>query len=356
MKKLIAALVASTLALALQVHAQQDDQQQQEKKKERKKARAEERQGQNASDDQAQRPPAGPGERPAQKRAHAGQRAQNQEAAKTNPAAQPEPTAESQPKAEPQPKAEAEGTAQPAPPPKKGHRQGNKGQPPPAPQAAATAAPAKAAPPVQAAGTAAPAKPAPAAQAAAATAPTAQKNPQRKAAAEAKKPDIATIKSRNANFHAQPKPETVVSVTFVENRTIVGAQNWQGQRYNAFRSYHSIRHDRAWYASHYPRVVLIGGGYYYFNAGYWYPAWGYAPTQQYYAYDGPIYAGRQAEPPDKVIADVQSSLQEMGYYTGEVDGLLGPLTREALNGYQADYDLTVTGAIDEPTLEALGMA
>jgi peptidoglycan hydrolase-like protein with peptidoglycan-binding domain len=27
-------------------------------------------------------------------------------------------------------------------------------------------------------------------------------------------------------------------------------------------------------------------------------------------------------------------LQQMGYYTGEVDGLLGPLTRQALAAYQ----------------------
>jgi peptidoglycan hydrolase-like protein with peptidoglycan-binding domain len=65
--------------------------------------------------------------------------------------------------------------------------------------------------------------------------------------------------------------------------------------------------------------------------------------------------GHRAEPPDKVIADVQAVLQEMGYYTGEVDGLLGPLTREALTGYQADNGLTATAAIDQPTLDSLGM-
>ena len=61
---------------------------------------------------------------------------------------------------------------------------------------------------------------------------------------------------------------------------------------------------------------------------------GLQSSAQYYAYDGPIYVGHHAEPPDKVIADVQAVLQDMGYYTGEVDGLLGPLTREALTGYQ----------------------
>jgi hypothetical protein len=102
-------------------------------------------------------------------------------------------------------------------------------------------------------------------------------------------------------------------------------------------------------------VELIGGGYYYWNSGYWYPAWGYDPSAEYYAYDGPIYVGHHAEPPDQVIADVQAVLQQMGYYRGEVDGLLGPLTREALTAYQADQGLATTAVIDQPTLDSLGM-
>jgi peptidoglycan hydrolase-like protein with peptidoglycan-binding domain len=58
---------------------------------------------------------------------------------------------------------------------------------------------------------------------------------------------------------------------------------------------------------------------------------------------------------DQVIADVQALLQQVGYYKPEVDGLLGPLTREALAAYQADQGLTTTAAIDEPTLDSLGM-
>jgi peptidoglycan hydrolase-like protein with peptidoglycan-binding domain len=65
--------------------------------------------------------------------------------------------------------------------------------------------------------------------------------------------------------------------------------------------------------------------------------------------------GHRAEPPDQVIADVQAELQQMGYYKGEVDGLLGPLTRQALTAYQADQGLAPTAAIDEPTLDSLGM-
>jgi len=192
-----------------------------------------------------------------------------------------------------------------------------------------------------------------------ATSVAGQQNVQANAGAKAKKPDpqqVQQIRSQHASFRAQPKPQQVQAVTFNQNHRIEGSDRWQGQHYQVFRSYHSEWHDQGWYHQHYPRVELIAGGYYFFNAGYWFPAWGYSPSAQYYAYDGPIYAGQHAEPPDKVIADVQGVLQQMGYYKGEVDGLLGPLTREALTAYQADQGLAQTAAIDEPTLDALGMS
>ncbi len=169
------------------------------------------------------------------------------------------------------------------------------------------------------------------------------------------KAQAAQIKQQHTNFRAQPKPDKVPAVTFNQSYRIEGSDRWQGSQYEVFRSYHPERHDQGWYRSRYPRVELIGGGYYYWNNGYWYPAWGYDSSAEYYAYDAPIYVGHRAEPPDRVIADVQAELQQMGYYRGEVDGLLGPLTREALTAYQADQGLTPTAVIDEPTLDSLGM-
>ena len=192
-----------------------------------------------------------------------------------------------------------------------------------------------------------------------ATSVAGQQNVQANAGAKAKKPDpqqVQQIRSQHTTFRAQPKPQQVQAVTFNQNHRIEGSDRWQGQHYQVFRSYHPEWHDQGWYHQHYPRVELIAGGYYFFNAGYWFPAWGYSPSAQYYAYDGPIYAGQHAEPPDKVIADVQGVLQQMGYYTGEVDGLLGPLTREALTAYQTDQGLAATAAIDQPTLDSLGMS
>jgi hypothetical protein len=319
MKTIFTLITACSLAFVVGARAQQDDQQQQEKKKKQQQhAHAQAHDEQEASPSQPHH--AAPQQHPGHK--------MNQEPHQTQPPAhgtmQGHPNAE-QTHATPAVNAPATQT-------EKGHHE----------QQTTTPAAGRANTQTQAAETT--------------QAGQAPATPAQKVAAQRKKPDAQAIKARNANFRATPKPQQVPAVTFSETHRITNAEHWQGTQYVAFRQYHPVWHDQTWYHSHYHRVELIGGGWYFFNAGYWYPAWGYAPSAQYYAYDGPIYAGTQAEPPDKVIANVQASLQEQGYYKGEVDGLLGPLTREALNGYQADNGLYTTGAIDEPTLASLGMA
>ena len=162
-----------------------------------------------------------------------------------------------------------------------------------------------------------------------------------------------TFKAKRFNLQTKTRPATVGSVTFQPNRHIQGSQTWQGSNYRVFRNYSSQWHERNWWRNHYNRVVFVYGGWYAWNAGYWIPAWGY-DSNAYYAYDGPIY-GYNNLPPDQVIANVQTALQQQGYYQGEVDGLLGPLTRAAVANYQRDHGLYITSAIDRPTLSSLGM-
>ena len=147
----------------------------------------------------------------------------------------------------------------------------------------------------------------------------------------------------------------IASAKFNRNYRIQGSQNWRGQQYGAFQNYRDNWHDQGWWNNHYNRIVLISGGWYFWNAGYWYPAWGYDSAFAYYPYNGPIYAYNNL-PPDQVIANVQSTLQAQGYYQGAVDGTLGPVTRAALASYQSDHSLYPTAAIDEPTLKSLGMS
>ena len=160
-------------------------------------------------------------------------------------------------------------------------------------------------------------------------------------------------KAHQFNLQANTRPAAVAGVTFQQNRHIQGSQTWQGSNYRVFRNYSSQWHERNWWRNHYNRVVFVYGGWYAWNAGYWIPAWGY-DSNAYYAYDGPIYAYNNL-PPDQVIANVQASLQQQGYYQGEVDGLLGPQTRAAVADYQRANGLYMTSTIDRPTLVSLGM-
>ena len=166
---------------------------------------------------------------------------------------------------------------------------------------------------------------------------------------------IQAIRAQHQNFQARRNP-SIASVRYNQNYQIAGAQNWTGPQYRAFQTYRPQWHDQNYYRSSYGNNLrLIGGGWYFFNSGYWYPAWGYDEAAAYYPYDGPIYVGQHVRPFDQVVADVQASLQEQGYYRGEVDGLMGPLTRSALADFQRDHGLISTAALDEPTLASLGL-
>jgi hypothetical protein len=114
------------------------------------------------------------------------------------------------------------------------------------------------------------------------------------------------------------------------------------------------RHDRAWWDQRYERIVWGGTGYYFLDAGYWYPAFGYDPEVDTYPYDGPIYATADLTP-DQEIATVQATLQADGYYNGSVTRVLDAATLTAITEFQTANGLMVTGALDQPTLDALGL-
>ena len=180
------------------------------------------------------------------------------------------------------------------------------------------------------------------------TKPAANKAPSTKEAAQ-------KIQTQHTNFQAKPSA-TIASAQFNPNYRIETSQDWTGPQYEIFRSYQPEWHDETWYRSRYGNNLrLIAGGWYFWEGGYWLPAWGYDQSASYYPYDGPIYVGQNPRPFDQVVADVQAALQQQGLYRGEVDGLVGPLTRQALAAYQSAHALPPTAAIDQPTLESLGL-
>ncbi len=52
---------------------------------------------------------------------------------------------------------------------------------------------------------------------------------------------------------------------------------------------------------------------------------------------------------------IQTKLKRWGYYTGNVDGIYGPLTREAVRYFQRKNGLSVDGIVGPQTAAALGM-
>jgi peptidoglycan hydrolase-like protein with peptidoglycan-binding domain len=55
----------------------------------------------------------------------------------------------------------------------------------------------------------------------------------------------------------------------------------------------------------------------------------------------------------ETIVAVQKELTQLGYYHGQVDGLIGPQTERAIRWFQSVDKLPVTGQIDDSTLKAL---
>jgi hypothetical protein len=171
---------------------------------------------------------------------------------------------------------------------------------------------------------------------------------------------IEAARLRNAqaaNANARIAVRNNLAINRARNARIVNrwrSDRFRGSNYAAFYNYNRRWHDRTWWRNHYTRVIFVSGGWWYWNTGYWYPAWGYDPYA-YYPYDGPIY-GYGDLTPDQVIVNVQIQLQRDGYYVGQVDGILGPETRQALAAFQADHGLAITSAVDGPTLATLGLA
>lgn len=153
--------------------------------------------------------------------------------------------------------------------------------------------------------------------------------------------------------------ETATNRGTNQNRTVRRGdrnRNFDRNSFNVARG-NVIRtsHNRNWWRSRYNTTfVLFGGGYYYWWNNYWYPAYGYSPYYNNYAYGEPIY-GYNDLAPGQVLVNVQIELRNQGYYYGAIDGLVGPQTRAALAAYQRDNGLLITSAVDEPTLVTLGL-
>ena len=155
----------------------------------------------------------------------------------------------------------------------------------------------------------------------------------------------------NRNWHNNNNQKTTLQNENWQNHN----NTWNNNSWaDARRRHHHEHHDRNWWRSRYSRFALFGSGFYFWDGGYWFPAYGYDPGYNTYSYDEPIYGYNDLDPA-RVIANVQTELQRLGYYRYAVDGTMGPATRAAIANYQRDTGLSITSAIDGPTLQSLGL-
>ncbi len=95
------------------------------------------------------------------------------------------------------------------------------------------------------------------------------------------------------------------------------------------------------------------GGYYpYYGLGYGYYPYGFG----YYGapvHGRPVYGGNYR---GSTVERVQERLARAGYYTGSIDGLMGPHTRSAIRSYERRHGLPVDGVIDSRLLATIGLA
>src|SRR5438105_5946482 len=124
-------------------------------------------------------------------------------------------------------------------------------------------------------------------------------------------------------------------------------------------NWHSDGDRRHVHFDHVRFFVLDDGFWFGLDPGF-YP-WDYLPyyADDYYPYD--YYADSQPYDNTSVpsasptVQAVQTQLMQLGYYTGPIDGLFGPTTRDAVVKYQIAKRLSVTGSLSPDTLQSLGL-
>jgi peptidoglycan hydrolase-like protein with peptidoglycan-binding domain len=65
--------------------------------------------------------------------------------------------------------------------------------------------------------------------------------------------------------------------------------------------------------------------------------------------------GRAASAPDQRVQAMQRALAARNLYNGKIDGMWGDKTESALRNFQSQNNLAVTGELDAPTAEKLGL-
>ena len=133
------------------------------------------------------------------------------------------------------------------------------------------------------------------------------------------------------------------------------------------------RHQANWHGDWDRRHAHFDHGHFFvFINGFWcglddgFFPWDYLPyypndynPYDYYAdvdpYDNNGASYDIAPADSATVQAVQTRLAQLGYYTGSIDGVFGPTTRDAVAKFQIANQLNVTGSLSPDTLQSLGL-
>jgi Putative peptidoglycan binding domain len=168
------------------------------------------------------------------------------------------------------------------------------------------------------------------------------------------------------------------SVTRPDLRGNNGATR-QGRTFHqlSFTGHIAERHDQNWHNDWDRRHAhFFHNRFFVFIDGFWcglddgFFPWDYYPyyTYDYYPYD--YYPGYYADVEpyyynenvysnapmvDPTVTAVQKQLTQLGYYSSPIDGIYGPLVRDAVAKYQIATHQDVTGSLSPETLRSFGL-
>jgi len=158
--------------------------------------------------------------------------------------------------------------------------------------------------------------------------------------------------------HLRPQPG---SSSIQTSRPLVARQS--DQRFSNLRNHVVARRDANWHGDWDRRHAHFDHGrFFVFIDGFWcgldpgFFPWDYLPyypndydPYDYYSDTDPYDyndANYNTDPADSsTIEAVQADLTDLGYYTGSIDGVFGPSTRDAVARYQIANHLNVTGSL-----------
>ena len=145
------------------------------------------------------------------------------------------------------------------------------------------------------------------------------------------------------------------------------------QRFPSLSKHIAAQHDANWHNDWDRRHVHFDHGrFFVFVGGFWcglddgFFPWDYLPyyPDDYYPYEyytntdpydsnGSTYDLGSGD--GATVQAIQTQLFNLGYYSGSIDGVFGPSTRDAVAKYQIANHLNVTGSLSPDTIQSFGL-